>query len=372
MVNGAGVIEEELGRYNQEKLGQLDSFIEELEARDIKLMYAIWPHDLFFATVWAAEWDKNPYREITDVVDVYQSKAAWEYQKKKYRYLVARYSYSRSMAIWEIINEMNGTDGWAKGRHQEALDWVSKVDQWFADNDPYDHPTTASFSGGFREYREALYERNDIPNLHVYPKQGWKQRNPNDQFPSAMRNYAWACRRFWENFAKPALFGEAGADLAYFNVRQEEYHDTYHNAIWATLTNGLAGIPVWWQFRHLSTCDWDHLQYLATFVSEIDFANQPYNLATIVVEEPDAYTLSADSLVFGWVRSYTNDNIGGTQIVIEGLVADSFEVSWFDTWSGTVVSTETRLVDDGKLSIVAPALPVDHPDIAFKINRSAQ
>ncbi|NQV35999.1 MAG: DUF5060 domain-containing protein, partial [Phycisphaeraceae bacterium] len=62
MVNGAGVIEEELGRYNQEKLGRLDTFITELEARDIKLMYAIWPHDLFSATVWAAQWDKNPYR----------------------------------------------------------------------------------------------------------------------------------------------------------------------------------------------------------------------------------------------------------------------------------------------------------------------
>jgi hypothetical protein len=372
MVNGAGVIEEELGRYNQEKLGRLDSFITELEARDIKLMYAIWPHDLFSATVWAAEWDKNPYRDITDVVDVYQSEAAWEYQKKKYRYLVARYAYSRSMGIWEIINEMNGTDGWAQGRHQQALDWVSKVDQWFADNDPYDHPTTASFSGGFREYRPALYERNDIPNLHVYPQQGWKQHYPDDQLRSAMYNYAWASRRFWENFDKPALFGEAGADLAYFNVKQEAYHDTYHNAIWATLANGLAGIPVWWQFRHVSARDWDHLQHLATFVAEIDVANQPYTLATIVAQGADAYALNTESNAFGWIRSYTAANIGGTQIVIEGLGSDSFDVSWFDTWSGTVISTETHSVTDDKLSITAPTLLVDHPDIAFKIKRSAQ
>lgn len=41
LVNGAGIIEEELGRYNQEKLGRLDSFIEILEKHDIKLMYAI-------------------------------------------------------------------------------------------------------------------------------------------------------------------------------------------------------------------------------------------------------------------------------------------------------------------------------------------
>ena len=32
--DGAGVIEEELGRYNQEKLGRLDLFIQALEARN--------------------------------------------------------------------------------------------------------------------------------------------------------------------------------------------------------------------------------------------------------------------------------------------------------------------------------------------------
>jgi len=303
-------------------------------------------------------------------VDIYKSEAAWAFQKKKYRYLVARYAHSRSMGIWEIINEMNGTDGWEKGRHQEALDWVSRVDQWFEENDPYGHPTTASFSGGFREYRKALYERNDIPNLHVYPKQGWTPRYPDDRLRSAMVNYAWASQRFWENFAKPALFGEAGADLAYYDVKQEAYHDTYHNAIWATLANGLAGIPVWWQFHHVSARDWDHLQHLTTFVSEIDLANQPSHRATIQAQGADAYALMSDALVFGWTRSYTQDNIGGTRIVIEGLGAESCEVSWFDTWSGTVVGTETHSATNGKLSIVAPALPADHPDIAFKIHRS--
>ncbi|MCF7973928.1 MAG: DUF5060 domain-containing protein [Phycisphaerae bacterium] len=370
MVNSAGVIEEELGRYNQEKLGRLDTFISELEVRDIKLMVAIWPHDLFSATVWAAEWDKNPYRDITDVVDVYQSEAAWAYQKKKYRYLVARYAYSRSMGVWEIINEMNGTDGWAKGRHEEALTWVSKVDQWFAENDPYDHPTTASFSGGFGEYREALYERNDVPNLHVYPKQGWIPRYDEDLLRSAMHNYAWASRRFWENFDKPALFGEAGADLAYFKVQQEEYHDTYHNAIWATLTNGLAGIPVWWQFRHVNARDWDHLQHLATFVSDIDLANQPYRLAAVQAQGADVYALNTDTQAFGWVRSYRGDTVGGTEIVMEGLVPDLLEVSWFDTWTGKVVSRGIHTLQEGKLTMAAPVRPGDRPDIAFKINRA--
>jgi hypothetical protein len=82
------------------------------------------------------------------------------------------------------------------------------------------------------------------------------------------------------------------------------------------------------------------------------------------------WPLSTDSLGFGWVRSYTKDNIGGTPIVMEALGAGSFEVSWFDTWSGTVMGTQTRSVEDGKLSIVAPLLSENHRDIAFKITRS--
>lgn len=156
------------------------------------------------------------------------------------------------------------------------------------------------------------------------------------------------------------------------SIRINGFDDNYHNAIWATLSNGLAGIPVWWQFRHMSARDWDHLQHLATFVAEIDFANQPYNLAAISAEGADAYALISSSLGFGWVRSYAADKIGGTRIVIEGLGGDSLEVSWFDTWSGVVMNTETHSVDDGKLSIAAPTLPTGRPDIAFKINRSVE
>lgn len=78
-VNGHGLIEEELGRYNQEKLGRIDSMLTILEEDDIKLMYAIWPHDLFSETVWAAQWKQNPYSQIIDVEDVYSDSLVWEY-----------------------------------------------------------------------------------------------------------------------------------------------------------------------------------------------------------------------------------------------------------------------------------------------------
>jgi hypothetical protein len=368
-VNGTGIIEEELGKYNQEKCGRIDSLLSILEKDDIKLMYAIWPHDLFSETVWAAEWDKNPYRHLIDVADVYSDSLVWEYQKKKYRYLIARYAHSRSWGIWELINEMNGTDGWEQGRHDEAYEWVRKSDKYFEEHDPYNHPTTASFSGGFNEYREPLYERNDIPNIHFYPEQGWPLKYPEDSLRSAMYNYAWATQRFWNTYEKPAIFGEAGADLAYFESDREEYHTTYHNAIWATLSNGLAGIPVWWQYTHLNKQDWQHLQHLSQFVSNINFANLPYQPAEVKANGTDAYVMDAGEHAFGWARSYQNNDISGVQIQIEKPQNGEFEIEWFDTWTGETIRTDKVTAINGRLEIAVPEIIDTKPDVAFKIIR---
>jgi hypothetical protein len=368
-VNGTGLIEEELGRYNQLKLGRIDSMLSILEASDIQLMYAIWPHDLFSKTVWAAQWKQNPYNQLVDVDDVYSDPEVWEYQKKKYRYLIARFAHSRSMGIWELINEMNGTDGWAHGRHQECYDWVEKCDRYFEENDPYNHPMTASFSGGFTEYREPLYTRNDIPNLHMYPAQGWPLKYPEDSLRSAMYNYAWASRRFWDNFEKPAIFGEAGANLAFFDPDDPRYHVSYHNQIWATLTNGLATIPVWWDYPVLTAEDWDQLQILAEFVAGIDLGNLPFKPLTAKAEEADLYVMGAGTEAFGWGRSFGKEDISGTSMTIDGLENLSFLVTWIDPWTGNQIASTAQKAKKKKLVITVPELETYHPDIAFKIRK---
>jgi len=366
-VNDKGLIEEELGRYNQPKLGALDSLIVILEKHDIQLMYALWPHDLFSETVWSAEWKKNPYSQLIDAEDFYSDSLVWNYQKKKYRYLIARYSYSRSMGIWELINEMNGTDGWANGRHQEALDWVEKCHNYFKENDPYNHPVTASFSGGFGEYREELYKRNDIPNIHLYPAQGWAMKYPEDKMRSDMYNFAWASRRFWDAFAKPAIFGEAGADMTYFLPKGKEYHISYHNQIWASLTNGLSATPVWWAYENLNADDWSQLKNLSGFVSDIDFANLPYKISVVSSEGADVFGLSTRSKGFGWARSFSKDDVSGSKIFVKGLENSEYEVLWFDAWKGEYLPGEKAVSKNGELVLTVPKLTEAHPDVAFKI-----
>ena len=369
-VDSHGVIEEQNGRYNQEKLGMLDSLMAILEQRNIKLMLAIWPHDLLSASVWSAKWNLNPYSQFVDAEHFYGDSLAWEYQKMKYRYLVARYGYSRSMGIWELVNEMNGTDGWEKGHHQEAYDWVAKCDKYFRENDPYQHPMTASFSGGFTEYREELYKLTEIPNIHMYPAQGWPKKYPADTMRSAMYNYAWASRRFWDAFDKPAIFGEAGANLSYFQPQTKEYHTSYHNQIWAAFTNGLAATPVWWDFPVLNADDWNQLKNLSHFVLDIDLANRPFKPADASADGSDIFVMSAGNNAFGWARSFTKNDISGTTLNVRGLDGNaSCKVEWYDSWSGKIIENTTVPIQNGMLVMKVPKLKEVHPDISFKINQ---
>ncbi len=363
------MIEEELGRYNQEKLGRIDSMLSILEKDDIKLMYAIWPHDLFSETVWAAQWKQNPYSQLIDVEDVYSDSLVWEYQKQKYRYLIARFAHSRSWGIWELINEMNGTDGWAMGRHEECYDWVERSHQYFKENDPYNHPTTASFSGGFTEYRKPLYERNDIPNIHMYPAQGWEMKYPADTMRSGVYNYAWASKRFWDDFEKPAIFGESGANLEYYQPREPEYHIHYHNTLWATLTTGLAGIPVWWDYPILNEQDWQQLKHISAFTSDIDFANQPWKPAAAEAIGADIFVMATGDEAFGWLRSYENENVSETIASVKGLENNSYKITWINTWTGETVKLENADSKNGELVLTVPKLLEGKPDIAFKISK---
>jgi hypothetical protein len=368
-VNDVGIIENELGRYNQEKVGKIDSLLAILEKDNIQLMFAIWPHDLFSKTVWAAEWKQNPYSKIIDVEDVYSDSLVWEYQKMKYRYMIARFAHSRSWGIWELINEMNGTDGWAKGHHQEAYDWVEKCQKYFSENDPYHHPVTASFSGGFEEYREQLYKITDIPNIHLYPSQGWELKYPDDTMRSDMYNYAWASKRFWDGFEKPAIFGEAGADLTYYKPSTKEYHISYHNQIWASLTSGLAGIPVWWDFPIMNDQDWQQIKHLSAFVSDIDFANLPYKPGKANGEGADIYVLDAGDKAFGWARTYSKNKIAGTKLSIAKPGNAKYTITWFDTWTGNIAGSETVNSRNDIIELTVPELSDQNRDIAFKITK---
>ena len=209
------------------------------------------------------------------------------------------------------------------------------------------------------------------------------QRGDVKAMRSEIYNYAWATRRCWNNFEKPAIFGEAGIGNAFRGGSRggrgapgvqspptsgpSGFNLAYHNVIWASLSNGLAATPVWWTFRNLGPQDLLSLKCLSQFVSDIDLANLPYKPAPMSAEGADASGLATARAAFGWIWSYAKDNVGGTPLTVEGLTDGSFAVCWFDTWAGVIVKTENATSAAGRLSATVPDLSQAHRDIAYKI-----
>jgi hypothetical protein len=364
LVGDAGIIEEELGRYNQEKCGRIDSLIYLSEQRNLLIMFAIWPHDLFSNTVWAHQWHQNPYRFICDVVDVFSDETCWEYQEKQYRYLIARFGYSRAWGIWEIINEANGTDAWVAGRGDDAAVWVGKVHQYFQENDPYDHPTTASMSGG--QYWPAGYANADMPNVHVY-ETGWAMHYPGNAMRSSMWIYHDLSRRFWQDFTKPALFGEAGYTDSYggYQPGTDDYTAAYHNSLWSSWASGISITPVWWSFEILQEEDFEQMQAFSRTVNRFSYATEKTEPLESSGISCDVFCMGTNQKIFGWLREINGLTVTGRQIFINTATDTSWHFYWYDTWTGSLVAETYEASLDGSMAGQVPQLSSTAPDMAF-------
>jgi hypothetical protein len=365
LTNSYGIIENELGRYNQTKCGRIDSLIRLAEDRNIIIQYAIWPHDLFSNSVWAHQWDINPYNLVCDVQDIYDSEAAWVYQEKQYRYLIARFGYSRSWGIWEIINEANGTDAWEYGdKYDETRLWVGRVHQYFQDHDPYDHPTTASLSGGL--YWSAGYQEVDMPCVHVY-ETSWGAPFTANPLRSSMWIYHQVSTDFWNDFNKPAQFGEAGYTDSFggYDPGTIEYTSSYHNSLWASWSSGLSMTPLWWDYSILSAADFEQLDAFGQVASLIDYTQESTDILTMSALSCDAFGLGNTQLMYGWLRDVSGYSVINRVLSIQTVIDTSWHFRWYNTWTGESVSGTYEASLDGTLEVQIPDFGSLIPDMAF-------
>ncbi|MBN2279588.1 MAG: DUF5060 domain-containing protein [Candidatus Marinimicrobia bacterium] len=360
-----------LGRYDQPKCARIDRIIEMSEARNMKVMLAIWPHDLLSQTVWAHQWHQNPYNTICNVEEFFADEEAWQYQEKQYRYIIARWGYSRSLGVWEIVNEINGTDGWQQGRSAEATQWTRKVSTFLRNNDPFHHPNTANQSGG--QWWPEGYDAVDIPNAHMY-ESGWSSLYPSNPHRSSVNLYATITRDFWMGWNKPAMFGEAGYTDIYggFSSGSANYTISYHNTIWSSWANGIAVTPVWWDYPILSDDDLMQLRAFANFISNhiefLDFAHIGYQPIEVSGNLCDVYAMGTDTLAFGWMRQINGSSPSGHDFTLSGLDDQAYAISYYDTWTGELISTDILFSRDGVANQILPEMTYDKPDIAFIIS----
>jgi hypothetical protein len=374
-----------LGRYDQNRCGRLDQLVEWCEARDIHVSWNLWFHSYISQAVWGggnARYRNNPYSLVAPAIEWFGSEEAWRYQEKLYRYIIARWGYSRALFLWFTVDEINGTEGWRDGDRDVAEQWCRKMDAFFNEHDPYGRPTTGTQSGGLGQWWPGGYRIFDIAAREIYEAQGHPMPRsgkvgPDEESPLrySYRNYAKQTQALWSGFDKPAIIGECGWDHTYYEPGMPGYLAMYHNALWVGLANGLCCTPFWWSYSdRLNDSVLTHqVRHFADFVADIDFARLNLEPAEITAGDCDAWAMRDGDFVFGWVVN-PRTSVADESFTIGGLEDGHYEVRLYHTWRGRYLDAERVPCRDGKLTATIPELRttrghashIGH-DIAFKV-----
>ena len=380
-----------LGRYDQLLCGQIDDLLEELEKRDMQLALNIWFHSFLSETVWGGgniAWYTNPYQLVCASEDFFSSEEAWAYQEKLYRYMIARWGYSRSLTIWFVVDEVNGTDGWAYGDSIAAAGWARKVHEYFKKHDPWNHPTTGTRSGGIEEWWDRGYEVFDMTGREIYEAQGFPinetgqiDRDKTHPLTYSYLNYHGQVKRLWDNYAKPALIPETGWDHVFYEMTMPGYQAQFHNALWVTMASGSAMSPFWWAYSDMLNDNvvTNQLRSLRQFTDRIPFSKLT-GLSPLVAACPGghAFAMGSDQQIFGWAVNAVTDMSGKT-ITISGVKNGSYRLTLYHTWSGRDIEIdgkEEQIINTtkGSLTFTVPVLKIEEgharyvgQDVAFII-----
>ena len=343
-----------MGRYDQAACDRIDELLEELESRNMQLALNFWFHSFLSETVWGGgniAWHRHPYQLVCEAKEFYSSDQAWEYQEKLYRYMIARWGYSRSLAIWFVVDEVNGTDGWAMGDSIGAAGWAKKVHDYFKAHDPWQHLTTGTRSGGVDEWWDRGYEIFDMAGREIYEAQGFPinatgriDADETHPLTYSYRNYHGEVNRLWNGYEKPALIPETGWDHTFYEMTMPGYQAQFHNALWVCLSSGTAMSPFWWSYSSSLNDNvvTDQLRSIRRFTERIPFSDLT-GLEPLETSNPggDAYAMGSDQLIFGWAVNADTD-MSGKEITISGIRNGSYRLRLFHTWRGRFLDEPER------------------------------
>jgi hypothetical protein len=349
--------------YSLTNMKIIDMVVKDAQKKGIYLMFTIWDHPSLRAKghAWGeGNWSRNGFSDLGEIEAFFTDEEMWAWQANFYRYLIARWGYSPAIGMWATVSEINGTNSYD---HTDV--WHAKVTQYFADNDPYRHPTTASKSGD--EDWVGGHSVMDVPQVHIY--------DLDDVTDAAQVIARWT--QIMNAYEKPNWIGEYGV------MGDSSYPEMFHNANWAALGAGAALTPAEWNdrggwFMMTPEMNADMLRF-ANFVAEIPFASLNPKPLEITSLDPvvRAWGVAGESGGVLWVQDASFAQVktakeiredttirSGVQLEISGLAAGTYTFTPYDTWKGEWLQPFKLECGEGTCAVT---LPDFWHDLAFKI-----
>ncbi|MGZ6554065.1 MAG: DUF5060 domain-containing protein, partial [Bacteroidia bacterium] len=356
-------------------------------------------------------WGNYCYNTVgtSSPTDVLSDVAKQKYFERRLKYIIARWGYSTSLGVLELLSEQDNWDGYKPPPPSSAV--VMADNNWNALMASYikapaglgdkNHLITTSFAD-----RPVLPSPFDLPVIDITSahKYGdgkdinYVSRYDYMNMTSSTSSGTTPLLSFYN---KPSIFGEMGMDG---DEAMEACNDiSFHNAMWATAFMGCYGTGLNWAQDHNDAYRAANYPAIKNFFNGVDFETNDFTFPqewtefTIPARNNNAEVFALRNFhreeVMGWAHAssnwWGNESSGCTFYVAPSSSDDDFyatfhpytnkikitelkiiqkyDLTWYSTrGSGAAISSITKRTNIfGHLKPFYPASGVD-PDVAFK------
>ena len=373
-----------LGRYSQSQSQMFDRMLEDARIRDIQVQLCLDSFNGWNVSVYA-NWGENPYNVanggmLEHPAGYFTDTEAQRLAKQRMRYIVSRWAYNTTILCWEFWNEVDilgvGDSGGNYFEHvPEATEWHRIMGQYIRSIDPFEHLRSTSFADdNASSYYNPVWELDEMDIVQVH------------EYHTALPFKHVSRIRERQQFSKPVILGEgnsAGVPEAGYTAAMEPlmvrkanfpgYADdsgqTLHDMIWAAAVVESGAMSWWWD-------NWIHPNYLypifrplVRFLEDEDWAPMHLAPANVGITEPhtfEIYGSAGATDAYLWGR-HPYPSADGLEIMLHDLRPGGYDIEYWNTDNGTVISIDNRSTEGSTLILHPPAF---ENDIAIKIHNT--
>jgi len=400
-----------LGWYNQQVASQIDRAVTLAESLGVYLRFSFfhWADFGENPADGAPGFSANPYWSrnggpCRQADQFFTDKTAWEYQKKLFRYILARWGYSTHIICWELWNEVDNTLNYnvriAGNWHKKTSDFLKSYD----DN----HIVTTSTASVYNALQLFSSFNSEIVTFHNYVS--FEEEMPFNIVDNLQRNY-----KIMRPLNKPIIPGEFGYESqaglgVLFQLATDSLGIDLHNQMWASLMMGFAATAMPWGwgsyidrynlYHHCTGIakftEGEDLGRMQSFAEDnlslqcgerylkypaIDFPTPSEKrngrrswgyyekrsvpeVRVLGLISPDKALVWVQDQGSAWVNYEPLEQVEGVVLTVYGLDEGTVKIEYWNTFRGVIINTAAGEVRGGKLQLPLPAFK---HDLAVKI-----
>jgi hypothetical protein len=216
--------------YNPSALARMDHLMKLSESLDLYIML----------TLGQGGFDIRNRGVVNSSREFFASHKARDWYKNRLRYIVARWGYSPSIAMWEFFNEVDNVQFRNRNNPIDGkliTDWHNEMSTYIKQIDPYKHIVTTSISHRDVEGLNSV-ANIDINQKHIY--------NNTTVIPSEINRYVY-------EYKKPYIIGEFGYEWDWsknFDDFSAGMNIDFKRGLWYGIFSPTPVLPMswWWEY----------------------------------------------------------------------------------------------------------------------------